>query len=94
MTQEEYEDTINTMLREIYAIVLPLQDAYTNSRDWVIGRGGCIHIKEDVKANTFMPKIRRILKRYADILELDFCHWNRQGHYISLTIKNRKEIKQ
>ena len=92
MTQGEYEDTINTLLGEVYAIVLPLQDAYTNSRDWAIGRGSCIHIKEDVKANTFMPKIRRILKRYADILELDFCHWDRQGHYISLTIKDRKEI--
>lgn len=92
MTQNEYENTINKMLEEIYAIVLPLQDTYTNSKDWVIGRGGCIHIKEDIKAITFMPKVKRILKRYEKILELDLCHWDRQGHYISLTIKNREEV--
>ena len=92
MTQEEYENTINEMLGQVYDIILPLQDAYSNSKDWVIGRGGCLHLKEDVKAKTFMPRIRRVLNKYNHILELNLCGWDRQNHTINLTIKNRKEI--
>lgn len=94
MTQKQYEYTINEMLDALYAIILPLQDSYSNSRDWAVGRGACLHLPEGTKANVFMPKIRRVLKRYEHILEMPLCKWNRRTHTIDLTIKNRKEIKQ